>query len=232
MENKPNSIDLSYINLFKYFTNIYHILLLISGIFLFDSLEIMVFQIGILDTDFSNFINFSMIPFFLLFFTVFGVVSLMIHSLADYSTSKIYDHIFYKHNKKRYNFYNIDFLYENALITENNFLFEYIKENAISNKNIRRNILHTYSFLFVIIINSSVTRFYNSKTLIKYIFYLYTNKNDILIKLFSFILIILVCIAVIVGIVYSVSQYQFEIYFPDEKYKLLEEEKKSLLNKK
>jgi len=232
MDKKTQSVDFSYINLFKFFSNIYYVFLLIFGIFLFDSLEIMVFQKGILDTDFSDFLNLSNIPFFLLFLTVFGIILSVIHVLADYFTSKLYDYIFYKKYKKRKDFNDINSLYENTLLTENSFLFKYIKKEIVIVNNTKRKFLNTYLLLCVIILNLTVTFIYNSNTLMKFIINLYTNNDDIFIKIFSTILIALVFITIIAGIKYSISQYQFEIYFPDAKYQLLDEEKKSLLDKK
>ena len=244
MENGPKRIDSSFVKAFESFLNLCAPLLLIYGILLFDSLEIMVYGKGILDTDFSGFLNLSAIPFFLLFLAAFGVVATSLSSLANgilyrlfvwlSSKFELFFRKLFKFELKQKineNSASISSLYEIALVTENAFLLEYINKEIKSINNARKNHRIAYSLSIAIIINWLATLLYNKKTIIDFIISLYKNDGLSFITACLTLLLIPVAVTILFGLKHSIVD-DTKIYFPDAKYSLLVEEKKSFLMKK
>ena len=121
-------------------------------------------------------------------------------------------------------------LYDTALITENTFLFKYIEKENKSIYNLKKFHHIIYSLLIAIIINFILTFFYDKNTILDFIVITFKN-NDFFIKILLLLLIIPVTLTICYGIYHSITFDDEKIYFPDEKYNLLEEEIKSPLNK-
>jgi hypothetical protein len=218
---KPQDIA-SYGSLFGRLSNIYNVLLFISGILIFDALGIMVFREGILDIDFSNFFELSKIPFFLLFLAVFGLISSGVSPLAFFCVFQTAN-FFYKGSEKAEDMHNIGILSKIALSTENKFLFKYLNREAGIINNQKKNSRIAYSSLLSIILDFAATLIYNGNTILKFIFRIYKNKDGNLMPILSTVLLMPVIAAITGGIIYSVSNAQFRIYFPKSGYdKLLE----------
>jgi len=123
-------------------------------------------------------------------------------------------------------------MYEIALTTENTFLLEYIKKEIKGIHNVKRNHRIIYSLFTAMIINWFVMLLYEKKTILDFIISLYKSNENFLIKICLSLLIIPVVFTILYGLWHSVIFNNECIYFPDSKYKLLVEQKKSLLNKK
>jgi hypothetical protein len=244
MENEQKSIGLSFFKTLEYLLDFYTPLLLIYGIFLFDSLEIIVYGKGILDTDFSGLLNLSAIPFFLLFLVTFGVVSTSLSALMNGAMLKLYSCTsskielfinwllgFESISKKAENLINISSMYEIALITENVSLLEYIKKEIKGIHNVKKKHRIVYSLSIAIIFNWFIMLLYDKKTILDFIICLYKNKGGLFIKICLTLLLIPIIITILFGIKHSVKFDNERIYFPDSKYKILLKEKEFLQKK-
>jgi len=151
MGNKLKRFDLSFLKMFEYLLNFCSVYLLIFGIFLFDSLEIMFYGKGIFDTDFSTFFNLSAIPFFLLFFVTFAIIFISLSSLVNITVSKFFKWLYDKfeqfsdrllglESKQKIieDSINVSILFNTALITKDKFLLKYIENETKNIHNIKR----------------------------------------------------------------------------------------------
>jgi len=235
MENKSKAVDFSFVKAFEYLLNFYATLLLIYGILLFDSLEIIVCGKGIVETDFSSILNLSAIPFFLLFLAAFGIIAGSLSSLANVAVFKLCVLLPFNFKPKPKiveNLINIGSLHEIALTTENAFLLEYIEKEMKRIHNARRNYRIIYSLSIAAIINWLVMLLYDKKTIVYFTICLYKSNGSFFIKICLTLLLIPVVFTILIGLKHSIIFYDDTIYFPEAKYRLLVEEIKSPLSKK
>jgi len=242
MGKKSTGIDFSFVKSFEYLLNFCTTLLVIYGILLFDSLEIMVYGKGIVDTDFSSFLNLSAIPFFLLFLVTFGVIAASLSSLAYVGMFKLLISLPDKFEssvrswlkfepKTTKNSKIIGSLHDIALITENVFLLEYIEKEIKRIHNVKKNHFIIYSLLIAILLNFFVMILYDARTILGFIICLYKNNGLLFIKICLTLLLIPIILSIIIGILHSFIFDDNKIYFPDDKYNLLDKEMKLLLKK-
>jgi hypothetical protein len=234
MDNKSKGIDLSFVKIFERMMNYHSVLLLIYGIFLFDSLDIIFFRKGLIDTDFSVFFNLSAIPFFLLFLVSFGIIVTILSSLvhlyffkfcmflsSKFGSYRFWSVLFNSKPNNTKNFMPISSLYEIALIKENTFLLEYIESEIKRIQNAKKYHRIIYSLLISLIFNFFVMIYYNNKTIIDFIICLYKDDLCIFIKICLTLLIIPVILTLFFGLKHSVEFDDNKIYFPDDKYNSL-----------
>ena len=221
-------IDISFFKILIHLQNIRFVCLLIFGIILFDSLEIFTYKYGIIDTDFSTFINLSIIPFLLLFLVVFGIIFSGISFIIDvlvYKICNLFSKEYKRSIKDKVKIYSLN---EIALIKENSFLIKYISDECNSIKNMRSLSYSIYSMLFAIVINLILAYIYKINTIIKYIINIY--NDDVFIVTLKIILFIPILLVIVIGIRYSFTRDQFEIYFPETRFNILKRESESTLN--
>jgi hypothetical protein len=223
MEEKPQEIGSPFLEIPRYLSNIYFVLLLIFGIVLFDDLGLVVFQRGLLDTDFSELVSLSNMPFLLLFLAVFGVVNAWVSPLVDAIVYEVCNCLFFRAYKKSKDKIRMDSLLEIALITENSFLLEYFNEKCKANSKMKRLSCAACSLLLSIVFNIILT-FEHKGTVISYIPVVYGNCS-MSVKIATTVLLVAVFLAMLAGINYTVSNDQSEVYFPDAKYNELAEQK-------
>jgi len=229
MENKSKGVDFSFVKAFELLMKYHSVLLLIFGVFLFDSLDIMVFGKGITDTDFSSFFNLSSTPFFLLFFASFGVIVTILSSLVSvlffkfcmclsskFGSCKFCSFFFNSKHINNENFIPISPLYEIALTTENSFLFEYIEKEIKTIQNVKKSHRVIYSLLISLIVNLFVTLKYNVKTMLDFIVFLYKDNGFSLVTVCLSLLLIPVIITICYGLYHSVTFDDDKIYYPKE----------------
>jgi hypothetical protein len=122
---------------------------------------------------------------------------------------------------------SIGSLYEIALITENTFLLEYIKNENKTIYNAKKSHRIIYSLSIAVILNWLVTLLYDKKTILDFIICLYKNSGGLFIKICLSLLLMPVFITIYYGLKHSIFFRDDIIYFPDDKYSLLLEEMNS-----
>jgi hypothetical protein len=233
MAIKSNNIDVLLLKTLGHFTYVYPVFLLMYAIVLFDSLEIIVYKQGIIDTDFSHFFELSKIPFFLLFLVLFDIISailspcleLVVFKSITYCTPLKLKELFKTDQKKDPNFIKFDVLYGIALKTENIFLMKYLDKERKNINTREKNCHMMYSLLAAIIINLVATFAQEKDTIVTFISSLYLHNDCFPIKIFAWILLIPVVLFMASGIYFLLTEKHKEIYYPEDAYKKLLEEK-------
>jgi len=229
MGNKLKLIDSSFFKMFEYLLNFSTVYLFIFGMFLFDSLEIIVYGKGIFDTDFSIFFNFSVIPFFLLFFVTFGIIAISLSSLVNKAVSmfinwlsdrfgQFIDRLSGLESKQKIIEDSIDvsLLLETALINKDTFLLNYIEEEIKNINNVRRNHCIIYSLLISVILNWSITFLCDKKTILYFIISLYKNNGFSFINICLSLFLIPVVLTIIAILIQSITFDERKIYYPNK----------------
>ena len=233
MNSEEKNIDISAVKIIEYFMNFIPVLLLIYCLLLYDSLSIIIFQNGILGTNFSDFFELSKIPFLILYLVIFGLISTGLSSYTNIAFIKIYAYTLYKYKKEdNMNLKSISVLNRIALITENKFLLEYLNNAIKERNNIQKNYRIVYSLFISIIINTILTFSQNTNTIIRFIYYFFISDYQIFIKIAITLLILPIIFTILYCIKYSVTRDDTKIFYPDVKYRKLVEEMDSLLKRK
>jgi len=228
MDDNFKKIDFSFLKTFGYLLNFRVVLLLIYGVFLFDSLEIICYGKGIFQCDFSNFFTLSIFPFYLFFLITFGVIVSNFSVFVNLIASKVFKYIsnlfdtclnklFKLESKTKTvkNLEDINSLYIVALTTQDAFLLEYLKKEIKYNNDIKKNHHVIYSFLIAVILNFAVTLIYDKKTILDFFFRLYKNNGCSLITVCLSLLLIPFIITILYCVKHSFIFDYEKIYFPD-----------------
>jgi len=214
--------------------NFHAVYLLIFGVFLFDSLGIILYGKGILNIDFSDFFNLSNTPFFLLFLVSFGIITTSLSVLVNLLFSNIFNCVADKLEscinkmlglkskpKINENSITVSFLYKIALTAKDAFLLEYVEKEIKNIHNMKKNYRVVYSLTIAVILNWLVTLLYDKKTIFDFIIFSYKNNGFSFINICLTLLIAPVILTIISGLKHSVAFDDEKIYFPEVKYNLL-----------
>jgi len=227
MDYKSNRADFSLLNMFEYLSNYHAVILLLFGIFLFDSLEIIFYGKGIMATDFSCLLKFSAIPFFLFFLASFGVITTSLSVIACFFIPKFINFLLYKfqlfadkffmlkpRTKTGEKYKDVNLLYETALKTGNVFLLNYIEKELKTYGNVKRSHRVVYSLLISLVFNGALTFCHKKMTLLNSIICFYKNEGLSFITVFLSLLLISVILTILSGLIHSVAFDDAKIYFP------------------
>jgi hypothetical protein len=238
-ESNLKGLNISIFKTFENLMNFSMVFLFIYGIFLFDSLEIIIYGKGILGTNFSCFFKLSAIPFFLLFLVTFGVIftslscflevvvfkfSVWLSYIINLCVKKFpIIKIFFPKSESKIieNSINICYLKELALTMEKAYLLDYIEKETKKNKDVKKNHRIIYSLLIALILNWFVMILYDKKTILDFFICIYKNDGFLFIKICLSLFIISIIYIILIVINHSNNFDDKKINFPDAKYKLL-----------
>jgi len=237
MDDNNSNHKIPFFEYFKVLFDLKNVLILIYGIFLFDSLAVFVYKTGLIEIDFSNFIEPAKIPFLLLYLVTFGIVStglsscfyVLVYKIFYRALSSIFLALYYRTKKNikltiNKNIKNISLVYNMALITEKTFWLDYITNHNKTNKNIQHFIRVTYAFIICILLNLFTTMEYGNSTILYFIYTLFIYDHSFLIKIFTGLCLITVVLSIIYGFKLSITYDETKIYIPEDKYLKLEKE--------
>jgi len=223
----------SLLNAMDYFQSGRYLFVLIYATLLFDSLAIIIYGVGMLGIDFSEFLTLERALFVVAFLAILGITVSLLSRCLHRATQLIYGNIpISSLEKKHKDLIHIDLLRKASLVTENEFLMEYVEKEEKRKNTMFKSYMTMYAVLLGVILNVIITAIHNPNTITRFIFSLLVGREGSFIAVFIWILTLPVTIAVLAGILYSVLGHESRIYYPSDKYKILQEETSALLDKK
>ena len=119
-----------------------------------------------------------------------------------------------------------------ATAIDDDLIIEYIDQEYKFIINLKNRLRIAYPLLLAIILNIFVLLLTKTDTIVLFVFNVITDFQNILLLIFTIVLIIPVVMFIFRSIKYFVSDEQFYIYYPNSKYEKLKEKYKALAKDK